>query len=60
MKGRNVVIRVTGYVEDIYGTHIIEEVNRGDYNEAARFIMDHPHKNITWKIRPVVNDIFMC
>jgi hypothetical protein len=59
MKGRNVLIRVTGYVEDIYGTRIIEEVNRGNYNEAVRFIIDHPHQNITWKIRPVINDILM-
>jgi len=56
---RKVIIRVTGYVEDIMGTTIIEEVNRGTYDEAISFIRTHPHNNITWKIKPVVNDLFI-
>ncbi len=56
---RKVIIRVTGYVEDIMGTTILEEVNRGTYDEAINFIRTHPHSNIVWKIKPVVNDLYI-
>lgn len=59
MKSCHVVIRVIGYVDDITGTIILEETNKGNYEEAVSFIISHPHKGITWKIKPIINDLFI-
>lgn len=47
-------IRVTGYTEGRTETKIVEEVNRGSYEEATEFINSHHHDNISWKIMPLV------
>ncbi len=46
-------IKVIGIQSDALNTEIVEDTNKGDIDEVAQFIKEHPHPNTTWILKPM-------